>query len=366
MAAVNSPYQVSHRPHSHNPKTMGLLVALGLVLAALSFGSLSSSWSSDVTDHAAQSVVDNAIPNPPPTEAKTPSPIEQAVAPPPPAPLSTAKPSPAPVPSPTKAPVKETAAPIPAVADGSQSLRGSIPTAANVKDGSPTKAEAPAPTRPPLPDRVETKGATASAGDRELDQLVHLIHTTPVDTFQEKHVKCVESIFYHNPDATVILHARDTNFTLDRIPALQALVKKTHEKDASKPAYKLEIQHYDIVQKVEDLRLRHFNDTQSHLTKDFLEDDRIRIFLDHIPEFIAQTDGFWKNNESNLLRFILLYLQGGIYLGMPGKCIACCCCCCVSLLTFLSCFTMVVFRLGCHCRSIPEGASSQLPRLSWR
>ena len=48
---------------------------------------------------------------------------------------------------------------------------------------------------------MQTTGVEPSDGDRALDQLVHLIHTTPVDTFHEIQIRCVESIFYHNPNA---------------------------------------------------------------------------------------------------------------------------------------------------------------------
>ena len=41
----------------------------------------------------------------------------------------------------------------------------------------------------------------------------HFIHTTNAATFRAQNVRAIESVFYHHPNATVIIHCMDMNIT---------------------------------------------------------------------------------------------------------------------------------------------------------
>jgi hypothetical protein len=116
----------------------------------------------------------------------------------------------------------------------------------------------------------------------------HLAHTTKESDIGTLHWKCIESIFYHHPNARVILHVK--NITTS---PFQYLI------DAE---YDLRIQKYsvvDLLQRLEDARV--------------VPADMIHRFVERIPGHMVGKN--WYTSETNILRLIVLHLDGGIYLG---------------------------------------------------
>jgi hypothetical protein len=123
--------------------------------------------------------------------------------------------------------------------------------------------------------------------------LFHLIHTSTEENFATMQKQCIESIFYHHPLATVMLHVK--NMTNAPVKYLQ------------QAGYDLQVVKYDVV---ENLKLLEGE------TKPVVDVAILRNFTSRISDYANDSEGFWYSNESNLLRLIVLYLHGGIYLGM--------------------------------------------------
>jgi hypothetical protein len=121
--------------------------------------------------------------------------------------------------------------------------------------------------------------------------LFHLIHTTNEEDFGRMQKRCLESVFYHHPNAKTILHVK--NMTAAPV---QYLI------DAG---YNLAVKRYDPVSSLKRLQ-----------KKEILPAALIRRFIKKVDGFSTDPEGNWYSNESNLLRMILMYLDGGIYLGM--------------------------------------------------
>lgn len=122
--------------------------------------------------------------------------------------------------------------------------------------------------------------------------LFHLIHTTTEENFGTMQKRCIESIFYHHPLATVMLHAK--NMTDAPVKYLQ------------RAGYDLQVIKYDIM---ESLKLLEREEPP------VVDTALLQKFTSRVKDYASDREGFWYSNESNLLRLILLYLLGGIYLG---------------------------------------------------
>jgi hypothetical protein len=120
--------------------------------------------------------------------------------------------------------------------------------------------------------------------------LFHLIHTTKEEDFGLMQKRCLESIFYHHPHAKTILHVK--NMTARPV---QYLIDG---------GYDLTVQIYDPIASLKLFR-----------KKEILPDKMIRKFIKRVDSYARDPEGNWYSNESNLLRMILMYLEGGIYLG---------------------------------------------------
>ena len=121
-------------------------------------------------------------------------------------------------------------------------------------------------------------------------QLFHLVHTTTEENFGRMQKKCLESIFYHHPNARTILHVKNMTAT-----PVQYLI------DAG---YDLSVQFYDPVASLKRLQ-----------EKKIISDRIIAKFMERVDDLAKDPQGNWYSNESNLMRMILMYLDGGIYLG---------------------------------------------------
>ncbi len=127
-------------------------------------------------------------------------------------------------------------------------------------------------------------------GATEKKQLFHLIHTTGKDKFGTMEKRCVESIFYHHRDAKIILHVRNMSFT-----PVQYLMHA---------GYDLHVQPYNLTESLH--RLKNLN---------IVTNDVLQNFIARINEYASDSLGYWYSNESDLLRLIFMYFDGGIYLG---------------------------------------------------
>ena len=130
--------------------------------------------------------------------------------------------------------------------------------------------------------------------------LFHLIFTTDVDKFTTLNLRTIESIFFHHPKATVIIHWSSKYFRLfDNTPPLAPL------QQLQDLGYDLTVRPYTTAEILKET-LQYTDDTVVNRT--LAEDWMSQIHTKWVHE------EFWDNNESNLVRVCLLFLQGGIYL----------------------------------------------------
>ncbi len=125
-------------------------------------------------------------------------------------------------------------------------------------------------------------------------QLFHLIHTTNEGNFGTMQKRCLESIFYHHPDAKVLLH-----------------VRKMSDKPVRylrNAGYDLQTRSYDPVKSLK--RLQRQRIVPRHI---------LNAFMNRVDEYESDSQGYWFSNESNLQRMILMYIDGGIYLGTTSN-----------------------------------------------
>jgi hypothetical protein len=120
--------------------------------------------------------------------------------------------------------------------------------------------------------------------------LFHLIHTTTEENFGRMQLHTVETIFYHHPNARVIFHV--TKITAKPFQYLL---------DAG---YDIQIRHFDI-----------FNELNRLKEHKIVSNDTIDDFAKKVPGYANDKKGKWMGNESDLLRLILMYFDGGMYLG---------------------------------------------------
>ena len=121
--------------------------------------------------------------------------------------------------------------------------------------------------------------------------LVYFVHTTNESTFRPDHLRAIESVFFHHPDAHITLYVK--NMTTRPI---QPLV------DAG---YKIVVKLF----KIRDMLWLALNQTSG---REEILNDRALAWMARIDEYEATKN--WITNESNLMRYLLLYLYGGIYL----------------------------------------------------
>ena len=121
--------------------------------------------------------------------------------------------------------------------------------------------------------------------------LFHVIHTTSEDNFGTMQKRCLESIFYHHPLATVMLHVKSMT---DQ--PVQYLIQA---------GYDIQLDKYDVVENLKQLE-----------GEDIVDTAILQDFMNSIDAYASDQKGYWYANESNLLRTIIMYYLGGIYLGM--------------------------------------------------
>ena len=108
-----------------------------------------------------------------------------------------------------------------------------------------------------------------------------------------KMARSIETVFYHHPEAHVILHSNTLNATGH--PKVVAF---------NEAGYNLQVRPFDMAQLLHEA-------ASSGATKSEL----VQAFLDRIEEH-KEKDEFWTNNESNLMRYLAVYNNRGIYLDL--------------------------------------------------
>ena len=118
----------------------------------------------------------------------------------------------------------------------------------------------------------------------------HVIHTTDERSFGKLQKRCLESIFFHHPNAVVSVHAK--NLTLQ---TFQYLI------DAG---YHLEVKPLNLRQSLKQLQ-----------STDAVSPELITNFIDQIDNYASDPKGYWYVNEADMLRLLIMYLEGGMYIG---------------------------------------------------
>jgi hypothetical protein len=135
-----------------------------------------------------------------------------------------------------------------------------------------------------VPLRRLGEGVVTSSGD--IHDLFHFIFTTPAATLTWRVQRAVEAVFYHHPNAKVIMHSRS-------LP-----VKGTRLDVFAETGYSFQIQPYDLSEMLAESRAVSTNDKREFLA---VLDSR-------------KTGEFWYSHETDLIRLLIMEKYGGIYL----------------------------------------------------
>jgi len=128
-------------------------------------------------------------------------------------------------------------------------------------------------------------GKGISATDYDIHGLFHQIVTTPPESVTWRMLRTVESIFYHHPNAKVIIHS----------PSLSN--KENPYNKLVEAGYDLEIRDADLEKLLNHVKI------DGTLMQKFLKTlNRNRKGI------------YWYSHFSDLLRFLVMYLYGGVYL----------------------------------------------------
>lgn len=135
-----------------------------------------------------------------------------------------------------------------------------------------------------VPLRRLGEGVAGPSGD--VHDLFHFIFTTPVETLTWRVQRAIEAVFYHHPNAKVILHSQS-------LPVKGTLLDVFVE-----AGYDFQIRPYDV----EDLlsKSQAVPETEKH------------ELLAALPE--RKYGKFWYSHETDLVRLLILEAHGGIYL----------------------------------------------------
>ena len=136
----------------------------------------------------------------------------------------------------------------------------------------------------PLP--LKRLGEGLPVSDIPLHDTFHMVFTTPPETVTWRVVRAVEAIFYHHPNAKVIMHSK----TLPQVGSPFDIFAET--------GYNFVISFYDFEQLVKDSEIISDEDTEQLLN--VLE--------------VRRTGPHWYSHETDLLRMLLMYESGGVYL----------------------------------------------------
>ena len=135
-----------------------------------------------------------------------------------------------------------------------------------------------------VPLRRLGEGVPTSAGD--VHDLFHFIYTTPAETLTWRVQRAIEAVFYHHPNAKVIMHSRS-------LP-----VKGTRLDVLTETGYNFEVRPYNL----------------NHLLA-----ESMAVAKEDKAAFLAvlnarKTGEFWYSHETDLIRLLIMEKYGGVYL----------------------------------------------------
>lgn len=123
------------------------------------------------------------------------------------------------------------------------------------------------------------------SSEEPLHHLFHFIFTTPPDTFTWREKRAIEYVFYHHPNARVIVHSN----SLPKVGSILDVFCET--------GYDLVVQTYNLPEM---------------LKKTISDKSLVDAFVARMSEFV--TGPHWYSHETDILRYILLWHDGGVYL----------------------------------------------------
>lgn len=122
--------------------------------------------------------------------------------------------------------------------------------------------------------------------EEETHDLFHFILTTGREKLNWKMIRAIEYVFYHHPNAKVLLHSN--TFQTNGITEFD-LFQQT--------GYDLQIQPYSIEELLSECL--------------FLNQTVLQLFLEKLPNL--KKGKYWYSHQTDILRFLLMYKFGGAY-----------------------------------------------------
>ena len=142
-------------------------------------------------------------------------------------------------------------------------------------------------------------GAASALKDKEITNfhsLFHFILSTPIDSITWRMNKAIECVFFHHPNAKVIIH---THFDLHQKGFQQF-------RDAG---YNLVEEQYDFITKMKKVAKQIAADTRDNtlttLVDSFTSESSIKG---------KRSGKYWYSHQTDFIRLCTLYLYGGVYL----------------------------------------------------
>lgn len=125
------------------------------------------------------------------------------------------------------------------------------------------------------------------AAPEPLHDEFHFIYTTPEDTITWRVKRAIEAVFFHHPNAKVIMHSK----TIPKSGSILDIFKET--------GYDFRIQSYQL----EDLLIE----------SPTVSDNDVNKILDFLPDR-RKNAANWYSHETDLVRMLILEVNGGVYL----------------------------------------------------
>jgi lactosylceramide 4-alpha-galactosyltransferase len=151
-----------------------------------------------------------------------------------------------------------------------------------------------------LPDNYDMDGARVTIHSRRIrgtvqePLLFHFIHTTDEASFKPFNLRIIESVFYHHPNARVIFHVPKQSASNMTSRPLRPLM------DAG---YSIDLRYFD---------LESLLDAALSQTHSIVNATAAASWMKKMPEY--STKPYWYSHFTDLVRLLVLYKQGGVYL----------------------------------------------------
>ena len=142
-------------------------------------------------------------------------------------------------------------------------------------------------------------GAVSTLKDKEISNfhsMFHFILSTPIESINWRINMAIECVFYHHPNAKVIVH--------------------THYNLQQKGFQKFRDAGYDLVETQYD-----FISTMKKVAKKIADDTKDNSFIPLVDSFTSESSiqgkragKYWYSHQTDFIRLCALYLYGGVYL----------------------------------------------------